>query len=88
MIDFIVVDGSEGGTGAAPQEFIDHLGMPLREGLVIVRNALVGSGLEKQINIGASDKVHSAFSIAANCSVGADWCNVARAFMFTVGCVE
>ena len=88
LLDFIVVDGGEGGTGAAPQEFTDHLGMPLREGLIIVRNALVGSGLKKHIRLGASGKVHSAFSIATNCALGADWCNAARAFMFTVGCVQ
>lgn len=88
MVDFIVVDGAEGGTGAAPQEFSDHLGMPLREGLIIVRNALVGSGLKKHISLGASGKVHSAFSVASNCAVGADWCNAARAFMFAVGCVQ
>lgn len=88
LLDFIVVDGAEGGTGAAPQEFTDHIGMPLREGLIIVRNALVGGGLKQHIMIGASGKVNSAFSIASNCAIGADWCNAARAFMFTVGCVQ
>ncbi len=88
LLDFIVVDGGEGGTGASPQEFTDHIGMPLREGLIIVRNALVGAGLKRHIKLGASGKVDSAFSIAANCAIGADWCNAARAFMFTVGCVQ
>ncbi len=88
LLDFIVVDGAEGGTGAAPQAFTDHVGMPLREGLIIVRNALVGSGLKKHIKLGASGKVDGAFAIAANCAIGADWCNAARAFMFTVGCVQ
>lgn len=88
LLDFIVVDGGEGGTGAAPQEFSDHIGMPLREALIIVRNALVGSGLKQHIKLGASGKVDSAVAIAANCAIGADWCNAARAFMFTIGCVQ
>lgn len=87
MLDFIVVDGAEGGTGAAPVEFSNHLGMPLREGLIMVRNALVGSGLKDQIKLAASGKVATAFSIATNCALGADWSNAARAFMFSVGCV-
>lgn len=86
-LDFIVVDGAEGGTGAAPEEFSDHLGMPLREGLVTVRNALVGTGLRSEVRLAASGKVFSAFSMASNLALGADWCNAARAFMFTVGCV-
>lgn len=87
IFDFLVVDGAEGGTGAAPVEFSNHLGMPLREGLVTVRNALVGSGLKDQVKLGASGKVASAFDIASNCALGADWSNAARAFMFSVGCV-
>lgn len=85
--DFIVVDGSEGGTGAAPQELADHMGMPLREGLVLMRNALVGTGLRPHVRLAASGKVTSGFSMAANMAVGADWCNAARAFMFSLGCV-
>jgi len=85
--DFIVVDGSEGGTGAAPQELADHMGMPLREGLVLMRNALVGVGLRDQIRLAAAGKVTSGFGMAANMAVGADWCNAARAFMFSLGCV-
>ncbi|MFG1297705.1 FMN-binding glutamate synthase family protein [Xanthobacter variabilis] len=85
--DFIVVDGSEGGTGAAPHELADHVGMPLREGLIIVRNALVGTGLRSQVRLAASGKVTSGFSMAANMAIGADWCNAARAFMFSLGCV-
>ena len=67
------------------REFSNHLGMPLREGLVMVRNALVGSGLKDKIMLGASGKVTSAFSIACNCALGADWSNAARGFMFSVG---
>lgn len=85
--DFIVVDGSEGGTGAAPHELADHVGMPLREGLLIVRNALVGTGLRQDVKLAASGKLTSGFSMAANMAIGADWCNAARAFMFSLGCV-
>jgi glutamate synthase domain-containing protein 2 len=86
--DFIVVDGKEGGTGAAPAELSDHLGMPLREGLVLMRNALVGAGLRSEIRLAASGKVVSGFSMAVNLAMGADWCNAARAFMFSLGCVQ
>ncbi|MEP9376484.1 FMN-binding glutamate synthase family protein [Aquabacter sp. CN5-332] len=85
--DFVVVDGAEGGTGAAPEELADHMGMPLREGLVLMRNALVGAGLRDKMNLAASGKVTSGFSMAANMAIGADWCNAARAFMFSLGCV-
>ncbi len=87
-LDFIVVDGAEGGTGAAPEEFSDHVGMPLREGLLLVRNALVGTGLRPDIRLAASGKVYSAYTMAANLALGADWCNAARAFMLSLGCVQ
>lgn len=86
--DFIVVDGAEGGTGAAPIEFADHMGMPLRDGLQLVHNTLVGVGLRDQIRIGASGKVISAFDIARCIALGADWCNAARGFMFALGCIQ
>lgn len=86
--DFIVVDGKEGGTGAAPSEFIDHIGMPLREGLVFVHNALVGAGLRDQIRLGASGMIISAFDIARVMALGADWVNMARGFMFAIGCIQ
>jgi len=86
--DFIVVDGSEGGTGAAPLEFLDHVGMPLREGLLFVHNALVGTGLRDRIRIGASGKIITAFDIARAMALGADWCNAARGFMFALGCIQ
>lgn len=86
--DFIVVDGKEGGTGAAPLEFMDHLGMPLRDGLSFVHNALVGVGLRHRIKIGASGKIISGFDIARAMALGADWCNSARGFMFAVGCIQ
>lgn len=86
--DFVVVDGGEGGTGAAPIEFSDHVGTPLREGLMLVQNALVGAGLRDRIKIGASGKVITAFDIARTLALGADWCNSARGFMFALGCVQ
>ena len=86
--DFIVVDGTEGGTGAAPLEFMDHLGTPLRDGLVFVHSTLVGANLRDQIRIGASGKITSAFDMARAMALGADWCNAARGFMFAVGCIQ
>ncbi len=86
--DFVVVDGSEGGTGAAPIEFADNVGMPLRDGLQLVHNSLVGAGLRSRIKIGASGKVISAFDIARCLALGADWCNSARGFMFALGCIQ
>ena len=86
--DFIVVDGSEGGTGAAPIELIDHVGTPLREGLLFVHNTLVGAGLRNQIKVGASGKIISAFDISSTMAIGADWVNSARGFMFAVGCIQ
>ena len=86
--DFIVVDGSEGGTGAAPLEFTDHIGTPLRDGLMYVHNALVGIGKRGQIRIGASGKITSAFDMARAMALGADWCNAARGFMFALGCIQ
>lgn len=87
LADFIVIDGAEGGTGAAPVEFSDHIGTPLREGLIFARNALVGTGLRDKVRLAASGKVSTAHYLAANMAVGADWCNAARAFMFSLGCV-
>ncbi len=86
--DFIVVDGKEGGTGAAPLEFTDHIGMPLREGLNFVHNALVGINARHRVKIGASGKIVSAFDIARVMALGADWCNSARGFMFALGCIQ
>ena len=86
--DFIVVDGSEGGTGAAPLEFSDHMGTPMQEGLRLVHNTLVGLNLRHKIKLGASGKIVSAFDIARTLAMGADWCNSARGFMFAVGCIQ
>lgn len=86
--DFIVVDGKEGGTGAAPLEFANHVGMPLVEGLVFVHNTLRGAGLRDQIKIGAAGKLVTAFDIAKALALGADWANSARGFMFSIGCIQ
>ncbi len=86
--DFIVVDGAEGGTGAAPMEFTDHVGAPLQEGLLLVHNTLVGVGLRHRVKIGCAGKVTSAFDIARLMALGADWCNAARGFMFALGCIQ
>jgi glutamate synthase domain-containing protein 2 len=86
--DFIIVDGSEGGTGAAPLEFEDHIGTPLTEGLTIVRNALVGTGLRDDIRIGASGKISSGADIVKRLIQGADYTNAARAMMMAVGCIQ
>jgi len=86
--DFIVVDGSEGGTGAAPLEFANHVGMPMVEGLTFVHNTLRGAGIRDQVKIGAAGKVVSAFDIARALSLGADWCNSARGYMFAIGCIQ
>lgn len=86
--DFIVIDGSEGGTGAAPIEFSDNIGTPLREALLFAHNTLVGVGLRDQVKIGASGKIISAFDIASTFALGADWVNSARGFMFAVGCIQ
>ena len=86
--DFVVVDGAEGGTGAAPLEFTDHVGVPLQEGLQLVHNTLIGAGLRSQVKIGCAGKVISAFDVVRMMALGADWCNSARGFMFALGCIQ
>ena len=86
--DFIVVDGAEGGTGAAPVEFSDHVGAPLQEGLLLVHNTLKGVGLRSRVRIGCAGKVISAFDVARMVALGADWCNSARGFMMALGCLQ
>ena len=86
--DFIVVDGAEGGTGAAPAEFIDHVGVPMHEALLLVHNTLVGLNLRDRVRVGAAGKIISAFDIARTMAMGADWCNAGRGFMFALGCIQ
>ncbi len=86
--DFIVVDGGEGGTGAAPPEFSDSMGAPLMEGLLVVQNVLLGAGIREEMRVGASGKLVTGASICAAMCIGADWVNSARAFMMAVGCIQ
>jgi glutamate synthase domain-containing protein 2 len=86
--DFIVVDGAEGGTGAAPVEFADHVGMPLQEGLQLVHNSLIGVGLRDKIKIGASGKIITAFDVARVIALGADYANSGRGMLFALGCIQ
>ncbi|MDP9198071.1 MAG: FMN-binding glutamate synthase family protein, partial [Pseudomonadota bacterium] len=86
--DFVVVDGGEGGTGAAPLEFTDHVGVPLREALMLVHNSLVGTNLRDRVRVAASGKIITAFDVVRTMAIGADWCNSARGFMFALGCIQ
>jgi glutamate synthase domain-containing protein 2 len=86
--DFIIVDGSEGGTAAAPLEYEDHVGAPLTDGLMIMHNALVGTGLRDKIKIGAGGKIASGSDIVKRLIQGADYTNAARAMMMAIGCIQ
>ncbi|HFC04848.1 MAG TPA: FMN-binding glutamate synthase family protein, partial [Rhizobiales bacterium] len=86
--DFITVDGSEGGTGAAPVEMTNSVGTPLRDGLIFVHNALIGAGLRDNIRIIAAGKAVSAFHVLRLLALGADTVNAARAMMFALGCLQ
>jgi glutamate synthase domain-containing protein 2 len=86
--DFITVDGAEGGTGAAPLIYTNRLGMPGDEAVAFVHNCLVGCGLRDSIKIIASGKVASGFDIARKLAIGANMVNIARGFMFTIGCIQ
>ena len=86
--DFITIDGKEGGTGAAPLEMSNRVGLPLREGLIFAHNALVGAGLRDQIKVIASGKIINAYDILRTLATGADLCNSARGMMFALGCIQ
>ena len=86
--DFITVDGAEGGTGAAPVEFTNRLGMMCLESVFLVHNALVGAGLRDRIKIIASGKTASSFDLLAKIAVGADSVNAARTMMMALGCIQ
>ena len=86
--DYIVVDGAEGGTGAAPVEFADHMGAPVQEGLNLVHNTLIGVGLRDRVKLGAAGKVINSFDLARMFAIGADWCNSGRGFMMALGCIQ
>ncbi len=86
--DFITIDGGEGGTGAAPNEFSNHVGWPLVDALMFVNNLLLGTGLREELKIIASGKILSGFSMLRTTALGADVMNSARAFMFALGCIQ
>jgi glutamate synthase domain-containing protein 2 len=86
--DFIVIDGTEGGAGAAPVEFADHIGMPARDGLSVAHNALRGVGLRDSVRLAVAGKIVSGFDVATMLALGADWCNAARSFMSALGCIQ
>ena len=86
--DFITVDGGEGGTGAAPMEFSNHIGTPLVEGLIFVHNVLVGYDLRKKVKVISSGKMTSGFGLVKRLALGADLCNSARAMMMALGCIQ
>jgi glutamate synthase domain-containing protein 2 len=86
--DFITVDGGEGGTGAAPLEFSNHIGAPLVEGLIFVHNALIGYELRDRIRVICSGKVTSGFAVLKRIALGADACNSARGMMLALGCIQ
>lgn len=86
--DFINVDGGEGGTGAAPPEFSNSVGMPLADGLTLVHNALIGAGLRDQVKIISAGKIATGFHVVRQLALGADLCNSARGMMFALGCIQ
>ena len=86
--DFITIDGKEGGTGSAPLEFMDHIGMPMRDAIALAHHSLIGVDLRRHIRLAASGKITTAFDIARASALGADWCYSARGFMFALGCIQ
>ncbi len=86
--DFITVDGGEGGTGAAPLEYSNSVGMPLREALSFVYDTLIGFGIKNDIKLIVSGKVFTGFHLVKNIALGADACNSARGMMLALGCVQ
>ncbi|GIV03136.1 MAG: FMN-binding glutamate synthase family protein [Fimbriimonadales bacterium] len=86
--DFVTVDGGEGGTGAAPLEFSNSIGMPARDAWVFARNALVGAGLKDEIKLFVSGKILTGFHVLRALALGADACNSARGFMLALGCIQ
>ena len=86
--DFIVIDGAEGGTGAAPRELSNHVGLPMTDGLYFVHQALRGAGLRGRVALGVSGKVVSAYDVCRAFALGANFVMSARGFMFAVGCIQ
>jgi glutamate synthase domain-containing protein 2 len=86
--DFVTVDGAEGGTGAAPLELSNSVGMPMRDGLLFVHSALRGVGLRDEIKVIAAGKIATAFHMVRTLALGANMCNSARGMMFALGCIQ
>lgn len=86
--DFITIDGGEGGTGAAPVEFTNSMGMPLRDGLAFAHDMLTGYNLKKDIKLIAAGKIFTAFHMVKTMALGADLCNSARGMMLALGCIQ
>ncbi len=86
--DYIAVDGGEGGTGAAPLEFSNHIGYPLTEGLIFVHNALTGFGLRDKVRVFASGRVTAGFGMVHHMALGADAIYSARGMMMSLGCIQ
>jgi glutamate synthase domain-containing protein 2 len=86
--DFIVVDGGEGGTGAAPAELSNHVGLPMTEALSFVHNALVGAGVRDKIALGCSGKLVTGYDLCRAFAIGANYIMCARSFMFAAGCIQ
>ncbi|HEX4741441.1 MAG TPA: FMN-binding glutamate synthase family protein [Caulobacteraceae bacterium] len=86
--DFITIDGAEGGTGAAPLELINNVGMPMVDALAFAQNTLVGAGVRHRIRLAVSGKIVSGYDVCRAFALGADYVNIARGFMFSVGCIQ
>ena len=86
--DFVTIDGAEGGTGAAPPEFSNSVGMPLAEGLTLAHSLLIGAGLRDRVRVVAAGKVLTGFSLVRTLAMGADVCNAARSMLFSIGCIQ
>ncbi|WP_136809626.1 FMN-binding glutamate synthase family protein [Desulfosediminicola flagellatus] len=86
--DFITVDGGEGGTGAAPLEYSNSVGMPLRDAVAFVVDCLMGFNLKDKVKVAASGKMFTGFHLVKNLALGADWCNSARGMMLALGCIQ
>src|SRR5690606_31913551 len=86
--DFITVDGGEGGTGSAPPEFTNSIGMSLKDGLLVVTNTLISYGIKDKITVICSGKIISGFDVVKALAMGADACNSARGMMLSLGCIQ
>jgi glutamate synthase domain-containing protein 2 len=86
--DFVTIDGAEGGTGAAPLELVNNVGLPMIDALSFVHNTLVGAGLRDKVKVAASGKIISGYDVCRAFALGADYVNIVRGFMFSVGCIQ